>query len=476
MNTGLVTPTFFMPWMTLPGEGADVRPTVTADGGLVVHAAERDPVELAPQGAGDAAAERRLAHPGRADEAEDRALLVALELANGQVLEDPPLDLLEAVVVGVEYGAHGRDVGAVLALARPRQLDDPVEVRAHGPELRRAGLQRPQPPELLLGDLARLFRQARRRDAGREGVDVALAVLALPFAELALDGLHLLAQQVLALLLAHVALDLGVDALADLEDLAAPDHLGQHHEHASLHVQRGEDLRLLGHVDIEAGGHEVSQLAGRRDRVDLHAQLGRQPELIHHLVDRVAEIEEEGVELGVVRGCLFDGDDLDPDEGAAGRDGVEPRSSQPAEDDDDARALFAALASRPGDADDLRHDADVVEVGLRHAAQRFSGLALAGLPDEDGDGRLGVRLQVLRQRRVAKQDLHQRARKDHRVVQGEQRQVLFDFDRRELGSGSCRHGLFPGARLRALPALRRSKTLVGAGVAPTHAYAVSFPP
>src|SRR5690606_13933010 len=83
----------------LTGERADVGAAVAADRGLVVHAAEADAVELAPERASDGAAERGLTDTGRADEAEDRALLVLLELADGEVLDDALLDLLEAGVV-----------------------------------------------------------------------------------------------------------------------------------------------------------------------------------------------------------------------------------------------------------------------------------------------------------------------------------------------------------------------------------------
>ena len=88
------------------------------------------------------AAERGLADAGRPDEAEDRALLVLLELADREVLDDALLDLLEAVVVLVEDLAHLRDVHVVLVVCGPRQVEDPVEVGAHDRVLGRADLHR----------------------------------------------------------------------------------------------------------------------------------------------------------------------------------------------------------------------------------------------------------------------------------------------------------------------------------------------
>ena len=103
-----------------PGQRADVRPAVAADLGLVAHAAEGDADELAAQRAGDRLAERGLADAGRAGEQDDGARAAAaddLEAAlgaagaDGEVLHDPVLDLVEAVVVGVEHRAGGGDVG-----------------------------------------------------------------------------------------------------------------------------------------------------------------------------------------------------------------------------------------------------------------------------------------------------------------------------------------------------------------------------
>ena len=92
----------------LAREGADVGAAVAADLGLVAHAAEREPHELAVRGAGDRAGERGLADAGRPDEAQDRTLRVVDQLAHGQELDDALLDLLEAVVVLVQDLLGGR--------------------------------------------------------------------------------------------------------------------------------------------------------------------------------------------------------------------------------------------------------------------------------------------------------------------------------------------------------------------------------
>ena len=97
----------------IAGQGADISAPMAADLGFVVHAAEAQPRELAAGRAGDALAERGLADAGRADEAQDRALALGIELAHGQIFEDAPLDLGQAVVVLVENAARLGDVDAI---------------------------------------------------------------------------------------------------------------------------------------------------------------------------------------------------------------------------------------------------------------------------------------------------------------------------------------------------------------------------
>src|SRR6185436_21141070 len=104
----------------LAGERADVGPAVSADLGLVPDSAQRQPHELTPRRVGDRARERRLAHAGRPDEAEDRALHLLDEAANRQELEDALLDPLETVVVVVQDLLRAAHVGQLARLLAPR--------------------------------------------------------------------------------------------------------------------------------------------------------------------------------------------------------------------------------------------------------------------------------------------------------------------------------------------------------------------
>ena len=83
----------------------------------------------------------------------------------------------------------------------------------------------------------------------RELVEIAAAVVEL--AELFLDRLELLAEHVLALVAAHLLLHLGVDPLADLEDLELARQELEHLARAGLEIERLEDVLLLADLELE---------------------------------------------------------------------------------------------------------------------------------------------------------------------------------------------------------------------------------
>ena len=84
-------------------------------------------LERTPQGPRDRAPERRLADPGRADEAEDRrGAALGSQLAHREELEDAVLDLLDVVVVLVEDLKRMAEVEVVLGLLSPRKRGTPA--------------------------------------------------------------------------------------------------------------------------------------------------------------------------------------------------------------------------------------------------------------------------------------------------------------------------------------------------------------
>ena len=239
------------------GQRTDVGAPVPADLGLVVHAAEADAHELAAHGTRDRLAERGLAHAGRADQAQDRCLALGRELAHGQILDDPPLDLVEAVVVLIEDAPRLGDVDRRFLRQAPGQLDQPVEIAAHHAVLG-GGFRHPlEPAQLLARLLLHLLWHLRLGDGLAELGDLGLALIAL--AELTADGRQLLAQQHLALALVDGGLRLSADLMRQSQDL---DALRQHARDlldARGHIDRLEDLLLLLRLHIHVSGGEVRQ-------------------------------------------------------------------------------------------------------------------------------------------------------------------------------------------------------------------------
>ena len=192
----------------------------------------------------------------------DAALLA--QLLDGDVLDDAVLDVVEAGVVGVEHLARGGRVELVLGALAPRDVGQDVEVGAD--HLGLAGLLAGalQAVELALGLLADLVGHAGLGDLGAVVLDDRAVVLA----ELAADRLHLLAQDVLALLLGGAVLDVLADALAHLQLGQALALAAEGELEALGDVERLEQLDLLleGQVGGVAGG--VGQRAGLGDGAD----------------------------------------------------------------------------------------------------------------------------------------------------------------------------------------------------------------
>ena len=279
-----------------PGHRADVSAPVAADLRLVADPADRDPLELAAQGAGDRAPERGLADSRRPDEAEDRTVRVRVQGPHGEVLEDPVLDLLEVVVVGVEHLAGVPEIEVVGGLGRPGQLDQPLEVSANDPVLGRRRGQLLEPRELAVGGLARVLGEVGRLDALAQLVDLGLGLVLL--AELALNRLQLLAQVVLALALLHLRLDLGLDPRAELDHLElAGQELGEPPQ-APGDVDLLEQLLLLLGRDPQRPGDQVRERRGLLDVGDRELQLlGQVGDLLDDLGEGALHVAGQCLEL-----------------------------------------------------------------------------------------------------------------------------------------------------------------------------------
>src|ERR1039458_2858593 len=183
----------------LPRQGADVGTPVAADFSLVVHAAHGDAREFAAEGAGDGAAERSFADAGRPDEAQDGAFQHGPQLQHGQVVQDALLHLFQVVVIFVQDGGGAFHIDMRAGGDGPRQAGHPFEISAGHSVFGRGGRHARQPFELAQGFDLDGFGHAGGFEFGAQLFDIAVGVVA--FAEFLLDGLELLAQVELALVL-----------------------------------------------------------------------------------------------------------------------------------------------------------------------------------------------------------------------------------------------------------------------------------
>ena len=113
--------------------------------------------------------------PGRADEAEDRALHVPLQLPDREVFDDALLDLVEIVVILVEHAARLDRVEAIVGALRPRHLEHPVEVGADHLVLGRRRRHALEAIDLAVGDGRDVLGQVRLGDPLAQLLDLAVS-------------------------------------------------------------------------------------------------------------------------------------------------------------------------------------------------------------------------------------------------------------------------------------------------------------
>ncbi len=284
----------------LPGQCADIGPAMAADLRFVVHAAQRDADELASERPGDGLAERGFAHARRPDKAEDRTLHTRLKLLHGQVVEDPLLDLFEVVVILVEDRLALDEVDVLGARGLgPRQRGHPFQIGPRHHVLGRGRRHLLQPLQLAVAFLASFRRHARFVQLLAQLLDFGLGIVRLT--EFLLNGLHLLAQQILALALADLLLHLLLNFVAQLEhlelfreladqSLQAPAYVGGFEQF--LAQQRGE-RRQIGRDEV-GQPHRLVDI--QRNGLQIVGEL-RRPR--HHVPEKFASVALERGQFGI---------------------------------------------------------------------------------------------------------------------------------------------------------------------------------
>ncbi len=115
-----------------------------------------------------------------------------------------------------------------------------------------------KPPQLAVDLLADVRRQLEAGELLAQLVDV---VAALPLAELLLDRLELLAQEHLALAVAELFLDLGLDVLLGLQHVELPLDVHQDAPHPLLDREGLEQHLALRLAQVGVAGHQVGEPA-----------------------------------------------------------------------------------------------------------------------------------------------------------------------------------------------------------------------
>jgi hypothetical protein len=233
-------------------------------------------------------------------------------------------------------------------------------------------------------------------------------------AELASDRLELLAQQVLPLRLAHVALDLLPNLTFDLAGLARARHLGQHVSQTRGDVRLLEQGLLRRDVDVEVVGHEICQLRRVVEVAGQHLELVGEPRVLRHeRVELLGDVAAHRLHLdrGPIAG-LFDGLYARAKEGLLLREFLDAGAGYALKQD--AVGVIRELV-HPHDPHDRTHAVDVVRAG--------AGLARLLHRDREENP-------IWRHQHVIDEPLRtRRVHQQRREQEGEERRVLERLDR-----------------------------------------------
>ena len=252
----------------LARQRADIGAAVTANLGLVAHPAQRLADEFATRRLGDRLAQAGLAHARRADQAQDRAFEPVGSRLNREVLDDPVLDLVERVMIGIEHGLRGVDILLELAFLAPGQPQQNVEIVADHGRFGAHRLHRAQLLDLGIGLGARFLGELELVDPVLQLLDL-VGFLAVAAAQLALDRLQLLVEVIFALGLLHLALDPPADLAFDLEHAQLAFHEGIDHFQPLERIGLGEQRLLVRNLGLDMLGYRIRELPG----IDHFAQI-----------------------------------------------------------------------------------------------------------------------------------------------------------------------------------------------------------
>src|SRR5690606_13865495 len=257
----------------LARQRANVCAPVPTNFGLVVGATKACAHELQADGAGNALTERRLADARRADETENRAASVRIQLAHREVLDDPLLYVDETIMIFVEDLPCLPDVDTLGIELRPRQFREPVNVVPQHRVLAGRARHALQPAEFLARMLLDFLGHAGVHNGLLNRLE--LRGIALILAELLLDGAHLLAKNRLTLPLVDRRAGLLLDLVGQFQNLKSLRHQFKHSVQSLLDVEGFQQPLLLRRGNVEEACDNVTEHSGRIDGAQRRTQFSR---------------------------------------------------------------------------------------------------------------------------------------------------------------------------------------------------------
>ncbi len=224
--------------------------------------------------------------------------LLGAQLPHGEELEHAILHVPQPVVVLVEDLLRALEVERIIGARVPRELRDPLEIRADHLRLHRLATRALQAPQLALDLGAGLLRQLELHELVPQLGHLAARVV-VP--ELLLNRLELLAQIHLALALPQLLLHLRLDLLLGLEQADLPLDVHEHPAEPLLDAQRLQQPLLLRDAQLDVAGHQVGEAPRLRHGVQhLADHLLRQPPLLSELGRPLAQFLVQRLERRVV--------------------------------------------------------------------------------------------------------------------------------------------------------------------------------
>ena len=173
----------------------------------------------------------------------------------------------------VEDCPRGLHVDVIGGFRVPRQRHEPIEIRTYDAVFGAGLWHFRKPVELAVGGLFDVFGHTRGIDLRPQLVG--LGLLRVYLAKLFLDGAQLLTQIEFALVLLHLALNIALDLVAELDDFELFGQQQGQLAHPLCGIAFFEQGLTVGRLEAHRRGDEIGQHHRIGDVGDLHLHLAR---------------------------------------------------------------------------------------------------------------------------------------------------------------------------------------------------------